>query len=214
LDLEEATAAPRPWKLLRRSTISTGRSGRLTHRTACCPTTHINPHACLPRYWAPLSFNYSTTLIVISEKLQMNKKGTIMQVRKHVQDRRVILSTIWIFYIVNILYADVLNIMGMGEAPPADVAELIETFTSPEMLLGAAIFLETGMVMIVLSRVLKYGASRWTNIVVALLHTLVLVASVFVGTPTSFYLFFVFVNVPALLFIVWYAWTWAEPQNE
>lgn len=136
-----------------------------------------------------------------------------MQVSKQSTNRKVLISTIWVFYLFNILYADVLNIMG-GEAPTADAAELIETLVSPVMLLGAAIFLETAMVMIVLSRVLKYAANRWMNIVIALLQTIGLVASVFVGTPTIFYLFFVVVEVLALLFIVWYAWTWADPQIE
>lgn len=136
-----------------------------------------------------------------------------MQVSKQSTNRKVLISTIWVFYLFNTLYADVLNIMG-GEAPTADAAELIETLVSPVMLLGAAIFLETAMVMIVLSRVLKYAANRWMNIVIALLQTIGLVASVFVGTPTIFYLFFVVVEVLALLFIVWYAWTWADPQIE
>jgi hypothetical protein len=139
-------------------------------------------------------------------------QGNKMQVSKHGTDRRAVISTLWIFYLFNILYADVLNLIG-GEAPSADAAELVETLRSPEMLLGAAIFLETAMVMIVLSRVVKYGPNRWINLVVALLHALAVVASVFVGTPTIFYIFFVVVEVSTLLFIVWYAWTWAKPQN-
>lgn len=135
-----------------------------------------------------------------------------MQVSKHGTDRRVVMSTLWIFYLFNILYADVLNLME-GKAPSADAAVLIENILSPVMLLGVAIFLETAMVMIVLSRMLKYGANRWINIAVALLHTLGLVASLFVGTPTIFYIFFVAIEIPTLLFIVRYAWTWPEPQN-
>ncbi|MEX0609659.1 MAG: DUF6326 family protein [Balneolaceae bacterium] len=135
-----------------------------------------------------------------------------MQVSQHGTDRRIIISIIWIFYLLNILYADVLNLMG-GEAPSAEAAELIETLVSPAMLLVSAIFLETAMVMIILSRVLKYAINRWMNIVVALLHTLGVVASLFVGTPTIFYTFFVVVEVSALLFIVWYVWTWEELQK-
>ena len=135
-----------------------------------------------------------------------------MQVSKQSTNRKVLISTIWVFYLFNILYADVLTIMGAA-APSAEATELIATLVSPVMLLVSAIFLETAMVMIVLSRVLKYRANRWLNIVIALLHTIGLVASLFVGTPTIYYLFFVVVEVSALLFIVWYAWTWAEPQN-
>ena len=81
------------------------------------------------------------------------------------------------------------------------------------MLLSTAIFLELAMVMVILSRLLKYGMNRWANIIVASLHTLGLIASVFVGTPTIFYIFFVVVEVSTLLFIIWYAWSWKEHQN-
>jgi len=134
-----------------------------------------------------------------------------MEAGKLSTDRRVILSTIWIFYLFNILYADVLNIM--GEAPVTDGAELIETLLSPEILLVAAVFLETAMVMIILSRILKYGVNRWANIIVAILHTMGVTASMFVGTPTIYYIFFAGVEITTSLFIVWYAWTWAKPQG-
>lgn len=134
-----------------------------------------------------------------------------METGKHKTDRKTILSTIWIFYLFNILYADVLNLM--GEVPPTDGAELIETLLSPEMLLGAAVFLETAMIMIILSRVLNYGVNRWFNIVVATLHTIGVTASLFVGTPTIFYVFFAGVEIATSLFIVWYAWTWTKPQG-
>ena len=136
-----------------------------------------------------------------------------MQVNKYSKDRRMVFSTIWIFYLFNILYADILTIMGR-KAPFVKAAELIETLISPEMLLGTALFLETAMIMIIFSHVLKYGINRWLNITVALLHTLGLVVSLFVGTPTIFYIFFAVVEILALLFIVWYAWSWSEPQNE
>ncbi len=138
---------------------------------------------------------------------------------KKTKDRKVILSTLWVFYILNILYADVITLMGevfanYGSATTAatttEDVELINTILSPEMLLGVAIFLEMGMVMIVLSRLLKYGINRWANIIIATLHTLGLLASLLVGTPTTYYIFFVIVEVITLLFIVWYAWKWAE----
>lgn len=125
-------------------------------------------------------------------------------------DRRVILSTMWIFYVLNIIYADVLNLMG-GEASTGNKdVELINSLMSPEMLLVSAIFLELAIVMVILARVLNHGINRWANIVIAILHTLGLLASVFVGTPTIFYLFFVFVEVATLSFIAWYAWSWKQ----
>lgn len=140
-----------------------------------------------------------------------------MQVRKQGTDRKVILSTLWVFFMLNILYADVLSLMEATfsgyESSTAENAELISTIVSPEMLLLIGIILELGMVMIVLSRVLKHAVNRWANIVIAILQILVLLATLFVGTPAIYYIFFVIVEVITLLFIVWYAWTWAEPQN-
>lgn len=140
-----------------------------------------------------------------------------MPIRKHVTDRKVILSTLWVFFILNILYADIISLMEATfsgyESSTAENAELISTIVSPEMLLGISVILELGIVMIVLSRVLKHGVNRWANIVIAIIQTLVLLASLFVGTPKMYYIFFATVEIITLLFIVWYAWTWAEPQR-
>lgn len=111
------------------------------------------------------------------------------------------------FYVLNILYADVLNLIGGAAPTTAEGVELVNTLLSPEMLLGAAIFLEMAMIMIVLSRLLKYSINRWANIIIATLHTLGVLASVFVAAPI-YYVFFVIVEVTTSLFIVWYAWSW------
>jgi len=136
-----------------------------------------------------------------------------MNTKRVNHDKKTILSTLWVFYVLNILYADVLNLMGKATPKTEDV-ELINTLVSPEMLLGAAVFLEMAMIMIVLSRLLKHGINRWANIIIAALHTLGLMASVFVGTPTIFYIFFVIVEVSTLLIIIWYAWNWKITQVE
>ena len=125
-------------------------------------------------------------------------------------DRSVILSTLWIFYVLNIIYADVLNLMGSEANTGSKDAELINSLMSPEMLLFSAIFLELAIVMVILSRALKHGINRWANVVIATLHTLGLAASLLVGAPTIFYIFFVLVEVVTLLFIVWYAWSWKQ----
>lgn len=136
------------------------------------------------------------------------RRGEKMGSEKVTNDRKVILSTLWVFYILNILYADVLNLMGETATTTAEGVEVINTLLSPGMLLGAAIFLEMAMVMIILSRMLKYSMNRWANMIVATLHALGVLASLFVGSPTTFYIFFVIVEVTTLLFIIWYAWSW------
>ncbi|NQY63155.1 MAG: hypothetical protein HRT38_05385 [Alteromonadaceae bacterium] len=129
-------------------------------------------------------------------------------------DRKVILSFVWIFYIFNILYADVLTLMeGMSSQSSEDLTtEVVAMLLTPEMLLGAAILLETAMVMVVLSRILKYKANRRANITVGVLQTASVSVSLFVGEPAIYYMFFATVEILTSLFIVWYAWGWSNPE--
>ena len=131
-------------------------------------------------------------------------------------DRRTILPLLWIFYVLNILYADVLNNMGalatIGSTPITN--ELIETLLTPEMLLIAAFILEAAMVMIILSRVLSYKINRVLNITVAVIQTLTVIASLFVGESTIYYRFFASIETITSIFIIWYAWRWKEPALE
>ena len=135
-----------------------------------------------------------------------------MQGTNYGTDRRGIISTVWIFVTLNYLCVNILKLLG-GVAPTAaEEVDRVNSLATPEMLLGAAIYLETAMVMILLSRLLPYGMNRWANIVIATLHALGALASLFVITPPAIHIFFVVVEVSALLFIVWYAWTWAAPR--
>ncbi|SRR6056297_755396 len=141
-----------------------------------------------------------------------------MQSLTHSTDRRVILSTLWLFFIVNIIYADVFSLIDVTfsgtDVSAAENADLINAIVTPGMLLLIAIILESGMAMIILARLLKHGINRWANIAIAVLQALVLSASLFVGTPKIYYIFFATVELGTLMLIIWYAWTWKEPQSE
>jgi len=139
-----------------------------------------------------------------------------MIIKKALKDRKVILSTLWVFFLVNIIYADIISVMKVTytgyDVTAAENFELVQQILSPAMLLLVAIILELGMIMIVLSRVLKRAVNRWANIIIAIIQALVLSASLFVGSPDMYYIFFATVEYTTLLFIVWYAWTWTEPS--
>jgi hypothetical protein len=78
------------------------------------------------------------------------------------------------------------------------------------LLLGAAILIETAIAMVVLSRVLKYRASRWANIIVGALHTAAVFLSLVMGggTPAVYYTFMAVVEMACTSLIIWYAWRW------
>ena len=81
------------------------------------------------------------------------------------KDRRVILSTLWIFLTVNYIFCDVFSNM-----VPGVLKELVMTGglsglqLTQGFLLIAAISMEIPMVMIVLSRILKYGVNRYSSV--------------------------------------------------
>lgn len=122
---------------------------------------------------------------------------------------KVRLSTLWIFAILNYLYADVL-----GLYDPTTIKDLMTgsvggvQFTDGFML-GAAILMETAIVMVLLSRVLPHKANRWANIIAGVIHTTAVFGSMFVGTaPSLYYLFFGSIEIATTLFIIWTAWKW------
>jgi hypothetical protein len=121
-------------------------------------------------------------------------------------DRKVILSTLWIFAMFNYLYADVFSLF-FNPAAQKEVATLTEG-----SVLGFAVLMETAIALVLLSRVLKYKANRWVNIIAGVLHTASVAWSLLGGMPL-FYIFFATIEIACTLFIVWYAWKWPNPEG-
>ena len=82
-----------------------------------------------------------------------------------------------------------------------------------EFLLGASILMEIPIAMILLSRILKYKANRWANIIAGTIMTLSQVASLTVAKPTIYYAFFSIIEITTTIYIVWTAWKWTMPQE-
>ena len=124
-----------------------------------------------------------------------------------IKDRKMRLSTLWIFATLNYIYADVFGLFFLPGAQK-------ETATmAPGAVVGFAVLMETAIAMVLLSRVLKYGANRWANILAAVIHTLSVVATLFGATPPApYYLFFATIEIACTLFITWYAWTWTRAK--
>ncbi len=129
------------------------------------------------------------------------------------QGVKVILSTLWIFVSLNYIYCDFLTNMQSSVLKDLLTGSVAGVQVTPEFLLGSAILLEIPFAMVVLSRVLNYGASRWANIIAGSLMTVVQIFSFFIGSPPALhYVFFSVVEIACDLFIVWYAWKWASPK--
>jgi len=124
------------------------------------------------------------------------------------KDRKVILSTLWIFAMLSYLYADVFTLFFNPTA-------LKETSVMPQgAILAFAIMMETAIAMVLLSRILKYGANRWANMIAGIFHTALVAWSLSGAAQPLFYVMFASVEIVCTLFITWYAWKWRNPEGQ
>jgi len=125
-------------------------------------------------------------------------------------DKKVLLSTLWLLVYLNILTADILslNIPGSDELLKSTSASTGTPI--PQLMLFGAVTNEITIVMILLSRVLKYGLNRWVNIVMGV----VTVAYIWgLGSPYPHYTFIAAVETVCLLLIIWNAWKWSGVEE-
>ena len=129
-------------------------------------------------------------------------------------DMKVRLSTLWIFAILNYLYADVLGLYNPDTVKGILAGSVGGIEFSQAFLLGAAILMQTAIIMVPLSRLLPYQANRWANIIAGIIHTTAVFASMFFGTaPELYYLFFGTIEIATTLLIIWFAWRWPNPEK-
>jgi len=64
--------------------------------------------------------------------------------------------------------------------------------------------------MIFLSRVLKYRANRWANIIAGVITIVFVVGG---GSLILHYIFFATIEVVLIALIIWYAWKWPKQEG-
>jgi hypothetical protein len=133
-----------------------------------------------------------------------------MEKIKSTTDKKMILSTLWIFVTLNYLYCDVLGLMDPVLLNQYLSGTIASMNIDENFLLAGAVLMEIPISMVLLSRILKYRSNRWANIIAGSIKTLVMIATLFVGTPTSYYLFYGSIEILTTSFIVYYAWKWQE----
>ena len=127
------------------------------------------------------------------------------------KDRKVILSTLWIFATLNYLYCDVVGLMNPDLLRQYLTGSVNGIQMTQGFLLGAGILIEIPMALVLLSRVLGYRANRWANVAAGSVMTVVQCLTL-VLTPPAYYIFFSIIEIACTAFIVWYAWRWPNPE--
>ena len=122
------------------------------------------------------------------------------------------LSQLWLFALLNYLYADVLALFDIvGSQDPAP-------HLPQWALLGSAVLMEIPIAMIVACRLLPFRPNRLANIIAGLILTLVNGFLTFVLPLTNgdfrdptfpAYVFFATVETVCTSVIIWQTWTWS-----
>jgi len=127
-------------------------------------------------------------------------------ITKEKMNPKVLLSTLWLFAMLTYTYGDVVTLM---DPIKHGSIELTEGF-----LLFGSILMMIPISMVLLSRVMKYRANRWANIIAGAFMTAFLTVTLFVAVPTTYYAFFSAIEIASTLFIVGYAWKWRNPEDQ
>lgn len=121
-------------------------------------------------------------------------------------DMKVRLSALWLFAMLTYTYGDVVTLM---DPVKHGTVQLTEVF-----LLGGSIYMMIPITMVLLSRILKYRANRWTSIIAGIIMTVSLPVTLFVAVPTSYYIFFTVIEITSTALIIWFAWNWRISENK
>jgi len=138
--------------------------------------------------------------------MNTNKKAVEME------DMKAKLSTLWIFIMFNMVFADIFSFMYPGFLKQIVTGDVVDgTQVTPGFLLIAAVVTEIPIAMVFLSRLLKYGINRWINIIGGVITILWVIGG---GSTTLHYIFFAAIEVVCTAIIIWLAWKWRNPEGQ
>ena len=128
-------------------------------------------------------------------------------------DTKTKLSTLWLFALLNYLYCDILSLMDSNLLNQYLTGTVNGIQLTQGFLLGASVLMEIPIAMILFSRLLKYKANRWANIIAGAIMTLVQISTLLMGSSTIYYWFFSIIEIATTASIVRIAVRWKKPNG-
>jgi hypothetical protein len=125
---------------------------------------------------------------------------------------RLKISALWVAMLFLFAYGDIFGFFVPGRIDDIRGGEVSGIQITQAFLFAVSVYIAVASVMIFLTLVLRPKVSRWTNIVLAVLYVVSIVASV-IGEDWAYFWFLSIVECAVLLLIVWYAWTWPTGQE-
>lgn len=124
------------------------------------------------------------------------------------------LSTLWIFVTLNYLYCDLIGLMDSSLLKQYLTGSVEGMTINENFLLYAGILMEVPIAMVLLSKILPKNVNCWANIIASSIKTVVMIATLFMGSITKYYLFFAVIEIATTIYIVGYSLNWLKQKEE
>ncbi|WP_222869471.1 hypothetical protein ROLI_029690 [Roseobacter fucihabitans] len=124
---------------------------------------------------------------------------------------RILLSVLWIFIILNFFARDIHELRRPGMLEQIMSGTIDGAVVTEMLMLFGGIMIEIPILMTVLALLLPNAANRWANIGVGLFTMVMIVAMNL--KPDLDNLFFMGIQLIALIAIVGIAWRWQAPER-
>lgn len=124
------------------------------------------------------------------------------------------LSTLWIFVTLNYLYCDLIGLMDSRLLKQYLTGSVEGMTINENFLLYAGILMEVPIAMVLLSKILPKNVNCWANIIASSIKTVVMIATLFMGSIIKYYLFFAVIEIATTIYIVGYSLNWLKQKEE
>ncbi|WP_070138169.1 DUF6326 family protein [Crocinitomix algicola] len=128
--------------------------------------------------------------------------------------KKEVLSILWIFVTLNYLYCDLIGLMDSSQLNQYLAGNVEGLAINESFLFYASLLMEIPIAMVLLSKLLNKKVNCWANIFAGGVKTLAMIATLFVGDATAYYLFFAVIEIATTTFIVAYAIRWLRLKGD
>lgn len=124
-------------------------------------------------------------------------------------NRKTLLSMLWVFLTVNYIFCDVFTLHHAESLQSFLTGEAGGMKITEEFLLYFAFIMQIPMIMILLSRYLVYRPNKYLNIIAAIITGSIQSVTLYMG-GTLHYIFFSIIEISVAVLIIYIAVTWQE----
>jgi Family of unknown function (DUF6326) len=124
---------------------------------------------------------------------------------------RLKISALWVVLLFLYAYGDIFGFFKPGQIEDVVSGEISGIEITDGFLFAVSVYVAIASVMIFLTLVLRPAAARWSNVVLAIVYVVTIVAAAF--GESAYYWFLSVLEIAALVLIVRYSWTWPRETN-